>query len=462
MGRVLIVDDDRAVLFALKEVVRERGHEAVAVASGAEALEKLDGVDAAVTDFNMPGMNGLELMRAIREREPALPVVMLTAHGSERVAVDAMKAGAYDYVPKPFDIDEIGLVIDRALETAALRTSNRRLRAEQAIGRRIIGTSAPLRRLLDAVARIAAKDVTVLVGGETGTGKELVASLLHAQSKRADGSLVRFNCAALPADLAEAELFGHARGAFTGANTARQGFFARAHGGTLVLDEVGELPLAIQAKLLRAVQEGEVQPVGAGRTEKVDVRIVASTNRDLATEARAGRFREDLYFRLAVIELVIPPLRERREDIPALANEFARIYGDRFGTPGVKLSPALVAGIAAAEWPGNVRQLENAVARMVALGTGDVIDVDAWPGGAAPAPKTNANANANAKAEDETETPDASDDLGLREQVEAFERNVVARALAAAHGNQSEAARRLRTNRMTLSDKIKKYGLGSS
>jgi two-component system response regulator AtoC len=442
MGKVLVVDDEPAVRFTLSEVLAERGHAVVEAATGAAALERLEGVEAVVTDLTMPGMDGLALLAALRDRDAALPVVLLTAHGSEKVAVQAMKAGAYDYATKPFDIDELLAVVERALEARALRTAARMLAAEQAIGQRIVGTSAPMRRLLDAVGRVAGKDVTVLVRGETGTGKELVASLLHAQSHRAKKPLVRFNCAAIPGELAEAELFGHARGAFTGAQGARRGFFAEADGGTLVLDEVGELPLGVQAKLLRAIQEGEIQPVGSGRVERVDVRLVASTNRDLAAEAKAGRFREDLYYRLAVVELVVPALRERAGDIPALAEEMARRYGEKFGMPGVHLAPALLTRLAASPWPGNVRQLENTVARLIALAQGPEIDADALEGQGAPAPAAGAEG------------------LSLREQVEAFERGLIAGALAAAHGNQSEAARRLSTSRVTLVDKIKKYGLG--
>src|SRR5207249_6403029 len=282
-------------------------------------------------DYAMPGMDGVQLLQAIRERDATLPVILLTAHGSERIAVRAMKTGAYEYVTKPFDIEEMGLVIDRALEARALRVQNRRLTAEKAIGRSIVGDSAAMRRLIDAVTRVAPRDITVLVRGDTGTGKELVAALIHAESRRAKAPFVRFNCAAIPGELAEAELFGHTRGAFTGAAQARRGFFAEANGGTLVLDEVGELSGPIQAKLLRALQEGEIQPVGAGRVEKVDVRVVACTNRDLVAEVRAHRFREDLYYRLAVVELIVPPLNEHREDVPALAAEVARRYAERFG-----------------------------------------------------------------------------------------------------------------------------------
>ncbi|WP_242393761.1 sigma-54-dependent transcriptional regulator [Anaeromyxobacter oryzisoli] len=464
MARILLVDDDAAVRAALAELTRSQGHEAVLAASGAEALAALEGADVVVTDLAMPGMDGLELLRAVHERDEALPVVLLTAHGSERIAVRAMKAGAYEYVSKPFDVDEMALVLDRAAEARALRTQSRRLRAEQAIGRRIVGTSAPMRRLLDAVARVAGKDVTVLVRGETGVGKELVGSLLHAESRRATGPLVRFNCAAIPPELAEAELFGHARGAFTGAVQARPGFFAQADGGTLVLDEIGELPLGVQAALLRALQDGEIQPVGAARLEKVDVRIVACTNRELEAEVRAGRFRADLYYRLAVVELVVPPLRDRREDIPELAAELLRHYAERFGVPDVRLSPALVARLVAADWPGNVRQLENTVARLVALSSGGEIGPEALEPapGASAAPSAAAAPTGGAEADADAEGPATREPgrpLTLREQLEAVERSIVARAMTDARGNQSEAARRLGVSRGTLIDRLKRFGL---
>ena len=443
MPRTLMVDDEPGVLYTLREVFADRGHEAVTAKSGADALGKLEGIDAVVTDLAMPGMDGLTLIAAIRERDPALPVVLLTAHGSERVAVSAVKQGAYDYLRKPFDIDELVLVIERALEARRLRVENRKLSAERALGRRIIGSSAPMQRLLDAVGRVSKRPVTVLVRGETGTGKELVASLLHLESDRAPRPIVRFNCAAIPGELAEAELFGHARGAFTGATSARRGFFAEADGGTLVLDEVGELPLGVQAKLLRALQEGEIQPVGSGKIERVDVRVVACTNRDLQAETRAGRFREDLYYRLAVVELVVPPLRDRRADIPELAGEFARRCADRFGLADLRLAPDLVRRLADADWPGNVRQLENAVFRMAALSAGGELGPELFDG---------APASAEVPAE-------AGDALPLRDQLDALERTLIARALQAAGGNQSEAARRLGMSRVTLIDRLKKYGL---
>ena len=464
MTSVLLVDDEPGVLFTLAELLSERGHRAITARSGAEALTKLEDADAVLTDLSMPGMDGLELMGQIAQRDPGLPVILLTAHGSERVAVAAMKQGAYDYLAKPFDIDEVAVVIERALETRRLRIDNRRMSAEQTLGRRIIGSSRPMRRLLEATSRVASRDVTVLVRGETGTGKEFVAELLHAQSLRAKKPLVRFNCAALPAELADAELFGHVRGAFTGATSNRTGFFAAADGGTLILDEVGELPPAIQAKLLRALQEGEIQPVGSGRIEKVNVRVVAATNRDLAADVKAGSFREDLYYRLAVVELVVPPLRDRKDDIPALAEEFARRYGDRFGLGTVILEPALVEALVRADWPGNVRQLENTIARLAALSSGGAITFADYLAASNIAPATTELAVATdaADAGDEHAAPslDARGGPSLKEQVEAFERGLVARALEGTNGNQSEAARRLGVSRVTLIDKMKKYGLG--
>jgi len=449
MPRVLLVDDEPALLFTLSQLLKSRGLEPVLAHSAKEALAKLDGVDGVVTDYSMPDMDGVQLVQAVHERDESLPVVMLTAHGSERVAVRAMKSGAYEYVTKPFDIDEISLVIDRALEARSLRVQNRRLTAEKALGRAIIGDSPAMRRVLDAVNRVGPKDITVLVRGDTGTGKELIASLIHAESRRASRPLVRFNCAAIPGELAEAELFGHTRGAFTGAAQARRGFFAEANGGTLVLDEVGELSAPVQAKLLRALQEGEIQPVGAGRVEKVDVRVVACTNRDLAEEARAHRFREDLYYRLAVVELLVPPLHEHAEDIPALAAEFTRRYAELFGLRDVVLAPDLVEALRRAEWPGNIRQLENAIARMVALGGGGEIPLEAFAG-------------ASSRVAEPGAEPVPDGTLSLREQVEALERSVIARTLASVAGNQSEAARRLGLSRGSLIDRLKKYGFAGS
>ncbi len=451
MGRILLVDDEPGVLFALSELLEAQGHRVATAESGQVALGRLDDVDAVVTDLAMPGMSGLELLDRVLAQDAALPVLLLTAHGSEKTAVAAMKRGAYDYFSKPFDNDEVVHGIERALETRDLRLRARRSSLDESLGVRIVGQSPALKRAMDTATRLADKDVTVLLRGETGTGKELFSSLLHTHSARRGAPLVRFNCAAIPHELAEAQLFGYARGAFTGATSSHPGYFVQAGGGTLVLDEVGELSLAVQAKLLRVLQEREVQPLGSTRLERIDVRLISSTHRDLAADVKAGRFREDLYYRIAVVELVVPPLRERREDVPLLAREFARKYSERFGLPEVaELSVELLELLARAPWPGNVRQLENAVARCVALATSKIIG---------PAAFTLVESS-DAAAVESTAPPDpAGQGPTYREQMEAFERNLLASTLRNASGNQSEAARRLGLSRATLYDRLQRHAL---
>ena len=441
MPKVLLCDDEPALLFTLAEALDRPGYTTTAVRSAEEALGQLDEADVVVTDLVMGAMSGLDLVRAARVSNPLLPVILLTARGSERLAVEAMRAGAYDYLTKPFGVEELRLVVARAAEASSLRRAARRSDAAQATGRAVVGDSPRWRALVDAALRVSPREVPVLLRGETGTGKELIASMIHAASARRGRPCVRVNCAAIPAELAETELFGHARGAFTGATTAHRGWFAQADGGTLVLDEVGELPLAVQARLLRALQEGEIQPVGAGRVSKVDVRVVAATHRDLAADVTAGRFRQDLYYRLSVIELRVPPLRERAADIPALVMAFVERYRARFGLDEVRFTPALVAALAGRAWPGNVRELENAVARIVALSEGGVIDVAAT-----------AVLDLDGPAE-------AAPSGTLRDQVDAFERALVARVIGECGGNQSEAARRLGVTRTTLIEKTKRLGV---
>jgi len=435
------------VLYALREVLDE--HEVVAAASGAEALTLLEGVDVVVTDLSMPGMDGLELLAEVQKERPRLPVVLVTARGSERIAVAAMKGGAHDYLTKPFDVDELRGVVARAAELSQLRRDQERGVAERALGHAVVGSAPAMRKLMSAVERIAPRDVNVLVTGETGTGKELVGTLLHAGSRRSGGPLVRFNSAAIPESLAEAELFGHERGAFTGAATSRRGYFAQAHRGTLVLDEVGELPLGLQAKLLRAAQDGEIQPLGARGVEKVDVRLVACTHRDLRAEVASGRFREDLYYRLAVVEVRVPPLRERREDIAPLAMHFASQFAARFGIEDVSLSPELLRSLEQQALPGNVRELENTVARLVALSDGGPIPASALSG-TAPAVPEAAPASAGARAAPGT----------YQDRMTAFETQLLSEALAAAGGNRSAAARSLGMSRITFLDRLKRYDLG--
>ncbi len=446
-ARVLVVEDEPVVRYALVELLGDRGFEVIAVDNGRAALPHLGEVDVVLTDLAMPELDGLELLREARRVAPTLPVIVLTARGSERSAVEAMKAGAHDYLTKPFEVDEVALAVTRAAEASTLRRDARRAAAERHSGRPMIGDGPSMRALLARIERLARRDLTVLVHGETGTGKELVATLLHALGPRAAGPLIRFNAAALPAELAEAELFGHARGAFTGATEARAGYFARADRGTLVIDEIGELPLAMQSKLLRAVQDGEIQPVG-GQPRKVDARVIACTHRDLRAEVAAGRFRDDLFFRLAVVELAVPPLRERREDIPALARAFAARFAERFGIEDVRLSAPLLQALAARAWPGNVRELENTIARVVAECDGGELGLDVL-GAAVPATRADAGDGAGAP-------PSAQP---FRVQVAAFERELILRAMGAAGGNRAEAARRLGLSRVTLLDRMKRLGL---
>ncbi len=436
MTHILVVDDDATVRFTLQEILESDGHQVTAFDSGASAFESVEVADLVITDYAMPGMDGLEFLRRVRSEHPRLPVVMITARGSERTAVEAMRAGAYDYLSKPFDIAELRAVANRAVEVVSLRAASRHLAAERAVGHPVVGSSPVFVRVLEALSRVATRDVPVLIRGETGTGKELAASFLHAQSSRASGPLVRFNCAAIPADLAESELFGHEKGAFTGATSAHEGYFARAHGGTLVLDELGELPLSIQPKLLRALQEGEVQRVGSSTVSTVDVRVVACTNTNLERAVEDGSFRSDLYYRVAVVDVEIPPLRERTTDIPELIETFVARYRERFGLADATLTPRLVRALCQRPWPGNVRQLDNTIARLLALSDGmGPIDLDALD-------------------EERTDVP-----ATFHEQVAAFERQLLARAMDAEGGNQSAAARALGMSRVTLIDKLKRHGL---
>ncbi len=439
MTRVLVVDDEPGLRFALREVLEDRGDQVIEAASAKDALACDDVYDVVITDLAMPEMSGMELLEQLAQSQPALPVIVLTAQGSERAAVAALKAGAWDYLTKPFDIDEVCAAVARAGELAAARAEARQRTAERVTGGRIIGTSGVFKRLLNQVEKVAAKNVTVLLRGETGTGKELIASLLHAGSPRRDRPIVRFNCAALPENLAEAELFGHVKGAFTGATSDSIGYFERAHTGTLVLDEIAELPLALQPKLLRALQSGEIQPVGARADRSVDVRVVASTHQQLSEAVAKGSFREDLYYRLAVVELEVPPLRERGEDIGLIAEELRRRTAARLDLPQVPLPAALLERFGQYAWPGNVRELENAITRLLALGDDGHVDAATWT------PGSNAHATGA--------------DTGLRDQVAAFERGILEQTLRDTGGNKSEAARRLRITRTTLLDKLSKYGL---
>jgi two-component system, NtrC family, response regulator AtoC len=450
MPRVLVIDDDASLRYTLEAVLSDAGLVVETAETGAKGLAafELRGADVVLTDLAMPEMDGMMVLERLRALDPSVPVMMITAHGSERVAVAAMKAGAYDYLPKPFDPDELVLVVKRGIETRSLRLENAKLRAETALGRTIVAESPAMRRVLDMVARVAPKDVTVLFTGESGAGKDVVATAVHAHSRRADKPFIRFNAAAIPSELAEAELFGHTKGAFTGAQSARLGYFQRADKGTLFIDEIGDLPLAIQGKILRALQSGEVQQVG-GKTDHVDVRLIAATNRDLAAEVKAGRFREDLFYRLNVVPIRVPPLRERVDDIEPLVRAFVRAYADRYGMGVVEIDPALIEAMRSHGWPGNVRELENTVARLLALAPDERISLALWRSLSEPRA---------------SEAPlGASGDPGpshpLRARVESFERAIIADQFEAAGKNQSETARRLGVSRPALIEKLHKYEL---
>jgi two-component system response regulator HydG len=444
-ARVLVVDDDPGVRYTLREILESEGLEVAEAGDGVEALERLAERPAplVITDLRMPRLDGRGLLAELATRAPGTRVVLITAHGSERDAVEAIKAGAYDYFKKPFETEELLAVVRRAVEAVRLRDENERLAGELALSRTMVFGSESMRSLARLVARVAPKDITVLITGESGTGKERVAEALVRASPRAEKPFVRFNCAALSPELAEAELFGHARGAFTGAVRSRPGLFGEADGGTILLDEVGELAASAQAKLLRVLQEGEVRPVGEERSRTVDVRVLAATHRDLEAEVKAGRFREDLFYRLNVVRLHVPPLRERPDDVVLLARHFLDRFATRFGLEGLRVPEALLDRLRAHAWPGNVRELENALESLVALSPPEGLDLSLLPFGRGEA----------APAEDGP--------LSLKQRVEAYERGLVYEALREALGNRSEAARRLGISRVTLHDKLKKYGLGA-
>ncbi|HEY3452648.1 MAG TPA: sigma-54 dependent transcriptional regulator [Myxococcales bacterium] len=439
--RVLVVDDDAGVRYTLREILESSSMEVVEAADGAAALEKIDAepFQLVISDLRMPKVDGMELLKKVRSRPQAPRVILITAHGSEKHAVEAMKLGAFDYFKKPFEMDELLAVVRRACETAQLSLENERLAGELNLSKSLVFASPSMSRLAVLIARVAPRDVTVLVTGESGTGKERVAEALVRASKRAAKPFVKFNCAALTAELAEAELFGHTKGAFTGAVRARPGLFGEADGGTLLLDEVAELAAPLQAKLLRVLQEGEVKPVGEDKTRRVDVRIVAATHRDLKDRVARGEFREDLYFRLNVVHLHIPPLRERPEDVEVLSLHFLRRFEERFGAGPLQLTDELFARLRAHPWPGNVRELENAIESMVALSVDGQLDLSVL---------------ASAGAES-----GGAPALGLKQRVEAYEKGLIVEALKAAKGNRSEAARTMAISRVTLHDKLNKYGL---
>jgi two-component system response regulator PilR (NtrC family) len=451
-ARILVVDDERSMQEFLEIFLRGEGYEVATagdVASGRAMLEN-DDFDVVISDIQMPGGSGLDLLHAARDTSPDTMVIMITAYASTETAIAAMKEGAYDYLTKPFRVDEIRLVIDKALEKKSLARENRRLRSElrtQSRNRRVIGSSAAMQRVYDLVAQVADSRANVLVTGESGTGKEMVARAIHEIGERRDGPFITVNCAAIPENLLESELFGHMRGSFTGALHNKEGLFELANGGTLFLDEVGDLPLALQVKVLRAIQEKTFRRVGGTHDQRVDVRIVSATNRRLEQEVAEGRFREDLFYRLNVIEIPLPALRERRDDIELLVDHFVEKYARELGREVKGVDDEAMAKLASYRFPGNVRELENVIERAVALTRGPVIQVDSLP---------------PSLLEREEPAPSVRipvEGVDLDRMMQDYERSLILEALRPAGGVKKKAARLLGISFRSLRYRLEKLGL---
>jgi DNA-binding NtrC family response regulator len=437
--RVLVVDDDLKMRTLVARVLSREGYVVRGAETGQEALELIGSwnPDLMLCDIRMPGMDGMELLGLAHQQKAELPVVMMTGFGSVETAVEAMRAGAFDYFSKPFDLDELLIVVRKAAEHLQLRRELADLRRQVPRAATLVGKSKAIENVLDWIARAAPSDATVVIYGKSGTGKELVARAIHRESKRSTGPFVPVNCAAIPETLIESELFGHARGAFTGAVREHPGLFVEAEGGTLFLDEIGELPLAMQAKLLRALQDGEIRPVGKTESIKVNTRLVAATNRDLEADVQDGRFRDDLYYRLSVIPIHLPSLRERPEDIPLLAVHFL----DRFahGGPPKRLSKEALIALERYDWPGNVRELENIIERACALVAGPQVGLEDLPQKLQAAP-----------------APAGVDGLPLATLADT-EYRLITSTLRHFHGHLGHSAEALGIHRRTLSRKLREY-----
>jgi DNA-binding NtrC family response regulator len=456
---ILVVEDERAIQIALAGLLGRAGYEVSIAAGGSEAIAALEQspFDLVLTDLALGnGPSGMDVLGKTKALRPETAVVMITAHGSEKIAVEAMKAGAEDYVPKPFDNDQIRLVVARALERTRLARENRLLleRVEREYGfENLIGAGAAMQRVFAAIQKVAETDLTVLVRGESGTGKELVAQALHQRSPRRDRPFVAVNCAAISPELVESELFGHEKGAFTGADARRQGRFEAANGGTIFLDEIGDMAPETQAKVLRVLQERSFERVGGTAPIEVDVRVVAATHRPLEQDVAHEKFREDLYYRLRVVELVLPPLRERSEDVPALALRFLAQVSERLGRAAPRLGESALAALVRHAWPGNVRELRNVIEQAAVLTSGPVIGEDDLRLDGAPA-----NAAPAAPAAGSAGLPFAE---AKRRAVERFERAFLLEALRACDGNISRAAEQVGMVRQSLQQKIRELGLRS-
>jgi len=440
-GRVLLVEDDEEAAFLLRDALQRRGMVVHVVARGAQATQVLteSDWDVVVTDVQLDGMSGIELCSYIAEHRPDLPVVVVTGHGNLDTAVAAIRAGAYDFITKPIAIDSFVLTLNRAINHRQLKNELHRLRQVVAQNKRlgdIIGDSPAIRRVFDLVERVADSDASVLITGESGTGKELVARAVHSHSSRKNAPFVAINCAAMPATLLESELYGHVRGAFTDAKQAHQGIFLQANGGTVFLDEVAEMPLEMQAKLLRVLQERKVRPVGGDSEIAFNARLITATNRDLESETEAGRFRSDLYYRINVVHISLPPLRARREDVLMLAQHFLKNYSATEGKQVVGISSPAARKLLEYDWPGNVRELENCIERAVALTRMSEIGLDDLPD--------------KIRQHKSNQIVLSTDNLGELITLAEMEQRYIRHVLAAVGGNKSQAARVLGLDRRSL------------
>jgi two-component system response regulator PilR (NtrC family) len=452
-GRILVVDDERSMREMLEIFLGREGYEVAGYSSASDALADLaedQNFDLIITDINMPGLTGLDLLKTISQFEKDIPVIMITAYGSPDSAVEAMKLGAVDYITKPFRIEEIKARISAVVERRKLAEENielHRLLDQQFGFENIVGKSDGMQRVFEITRRVGPMDSTVVISGDSGTGKELIARALHHHAGGRKGLFVSVNCGALVETLLESELFGHRKGAFTGADSDRRGLFETATGGTLFLDEITETSSSLQVKLLRAIQEREVVPVGGTTPVRVDVRIIVATNRDLSEEVQAGRFREDLYYRLNVIHIQIPPLRERTEDIPLLVEHFLGRMADRQGRAFSSVAPEAMKHLMEYNYPGNVRELENIVERAVALGDGESLTVDILPDEVVRAPTSRISTEV---ALDEGQDLDSL--------LEDYERRLIESALHQTGGNRTRAAEVLGVSFRSLRYRLKKYG----
>ena len=451
MRRVLVVDDEENIRLVLRTLLKKNDYQVEAAESAESALEQLERFDPdfVLADVRMSGMTGIELCTELKARSSLATVILMSAYGSVDLAIEAMKAGAYDYISKPFKQDEVLLALAKAEERESLRRENRALkeamRREQTF-HGILGKSEAIEKVFSTIGKVAEYKTTVLIQGESGTGKELVARALHDGSSRKNRPFIPINCGAIPETLLESELFGHKRGAFTDAHADKKGLFAEAHQGTIFLDEIGELPLSLQVKLLRVLQEGSMRPVGASRDQEVDVRVIAATVRDLQREVQEGRFREDLYYRLNVLQINVPPLRDRRDDIMLLVEHFIERNNSRLGTQIRDLDQRARKLLLDYPWPGNVRELENTIERAVVLAEGDTLTVADLP-------------ERMREPADPVAASLANGELSIKKTARFMEETLIRRALEKTGGNRTAAAKLLELSHRALLYKIKDYGI---